>query len=473
MELRLSGTTVKEARLEKIRTSNPAYDLVKEDNDSPIVSFDYPNYNLDPKPKVMVLGDYTNPDTQNTLIGGLNLNYMTDTEVGQLRKALPLILKAGNLKERYWAGRKILPDIFKSYYRTYNRNYASSIIPVKPERIIAAPEPQTPEPAPPPEKKLPPIKPLRDLIAGTKEIEKPTPGPKLSDKLDIVKKALAARDSAPEPKDQIQLPPETPSPKPKSDLEAELKLNPELDPLRGSVKPEIMAKTEPAISKQDIVKDAIKDKLQDKIKEKADTGKKLEKKIEKGLQKPPPPPKQKPSPPKKPPLRGGIGSEPLIHTPEDDVFGGEDISDTKDDVLGNPTGPLNKPTDEPKLENYKRHRTLGLLWESPASYRFLHRPSSFLTNRTLQEDTRRSRLGCPLLAIVNTKTGEALIDRAHDHSQIISDADWNYRDIIRLLPIQEEGTTQLLPLHDGLPDKLVTYWINKLSPTLIQALTSE
>jgi O-methyltransferase involved in polyketide biosynthesis len=73
------------------------------------------------------------------LIGGINLNYLSEEEINRLRQNLAAILapdrrlsvRTGNrmnrpahdpheiLKDRYYTGLKLLPDIFKNSYRTY------------------------------------------------------------------------------------------------------------------------------------------------------------------------------------------------------------------------------------------------------------------------------------------------------------------------------------------------------------------
>jgi hypothetical protein len=169
------------------------------------------------------------------------------------------------------------------------------------------------------------------------------------------------------------------------------------------------------------------------------------------------------------------------------VFGGEDVNDGGQDVLGNPGSPLHKnkaakrgiPQTEGNAQGkaqgrigYRNHPVLGLLWESAAAYRRLHAPSVFLTNKTLLEATGRTRLTCPLLAVVNARTGEVLVDRAPDHSQMISDAAWEYGDAIRLLPVTEDGRTELITLHDGLPPALVSALTRRLPRVLVQALVN-
>lgn len=123
--------------------------------------FDYQNANVDPSPDVWKLGTFIHPTTGNNLLAGINLNYLDDEQTQRLRYYAPEILKDKNLKSRYWAGRRLLPDIFTDAYRTYDQQYIDSLEPdslkfnkqlssepgVEP---IAPPEPPGAPPAPKP-----------------------------------------------------------------------------------------------------------------------------------------------------------------------------------------------------------------------------------------------------------------------------------------------------------------------------------
>ena len=85
---------------------------------------DYQKWIVDPRPRVLVFGSWTHPNTGNTLVGGVNLNYLNPEQIERLRTYLPEILAQKTLKARYWEGKRLLPDIFdnqEGYYRTYNR----------------------------------------------------------------------------------------------------------------------------------------------------------------------------------------------------------------------------------------------------------------------------------------------------------------------------------------------------------------
>lgn len=84
-----------------------------------VLDIDYDNFKVDPKPKVLRLGDWRHPNTKNHLVAGINLNYLRGRDLDRLRYYLPEILKDKHLYVRYHTGKKLLPDLFKNYYRTY------------------------------------------------------------------------------------------------------------------------------------------------------------------------------------------------------------------------------------------------------------------------------------------------------------------------------------------------------------------
>lgn len=89
--------------------------------------FPYEKFGTDPRPRVLLLGKYRHPTTRNILVGGINLNYLDDEELGQLRQNLKSILQPKNLQLRYWRGRRLLPDIFNSAYRQYDVDYIGAV----------------------------------------------------------------------------------------------------------------------------------------------------------------------------------------------------------------------------------------------------------------------------------------------------------------------------------------------------------
>lgn len=93
------------------------------------MSFDYDNWQNDPTPRVLQLGHWVHPSTGNTLVGGINLNYLSDNQINSLRYYLPDILKDRKLKTRYHSGKRLLPDVFGNFYRTYNRRHINVVEP--------------------------------------------------------------------------------------------------------------------------------------------------------------------------------------------------------------------------------------------------------------------------------------------------------------------------------------------------------
>ena len=91
--------------------------------------FDYENWHVDPTPNILKLGQYVHPNTGNTLVAGINLNYLTPQQILQVREFLPSILQNRHLKLRYWKGMELLPDVFDNFYRTYDRKYINIVEP--------------------------------------------------------------------------------------------------------------------------------------------------------------------------------------------------------------------------------------------------------------------------------------------------------------------------------------------------------
>jgi len=101
--------------------------LITEADSGRIFNFDYNKFKTDPRPRLLLLGKWRHPSTKKTLLAGINLHYLDDNQIIDLRKQLPYILEPRNLKSRYWRGREVLPDIFNDSYRTYDRNEVGTI----------------------------------------------------------------------------------------------------------------------------------------------------------------------------------------------------------------------------------------------------------------------------------------------------------------------------------------------------------
>lgn len=90
-------------------------------------SFDYQNAQTDKRPRLLLLGKWRHPTTRNILLAGINLNYLSDDQLAAVRKNLKAIIQPRNLKSRYWKGKQLVPDVFETAYRTYDKDYVGSI----------------------------------------------------------------------------------------------------------------------------------------------------------------------------------------------------------------------------------------------------------------------------------------------------------------------------------------------------------
>lgn len=118
--MRLSDVAI--ATLEESR-----FALICEKDEAPRWQFDYDNATKDPNPDILLLGAYRHPTTGNNLVGGINLNYLDERQRDKLASTLPKIMQGKNLKDRYWIGRKTVPDVFHKFYRTYNPKFIRGV----------------------------------------------------------------------------------------------------------------------------------------------------------------------------------------------------------------------------------------------------------------------------------------------------------------------------------------------------------
>jgi hypothetical protein len=100
---------------------------ILEDGEGPRWRFAYSNFKNDPTPDILLLGAWQHPGTRNNLVGGINIHYLNEKQRNALAEILPQIMQANNLKQRYWVGRHLLPDVFENYYRTYNSNFIRGV----------------------------------------------------------------------------------------------------------------------------------------------------------------------------------------------------------------------------------------------------------------------------------------------------------------------------------------------------------
>lgn len=94
----------------------------------PATKFQYANYNVDPKPHVLVLGTYRPKTTGNNLLAGINLNYLSKSQLRNLQRHLNALFSLGDLRSRYRYISNKLQDI-SQYYRTYDKDEISSVEP--------------------------------------------------------------------------------------------------------------------------------------------------------------------------------------------------------------------------------------------------------------------------------------------------------------------------------------------------------
>lgn len=101
--------------------------LIVEEGEGPRWGFHYPRFRVDPSPDILLLGGFRHPSSGNNLVAGINLHYLNAQQRNRLAKALPAIMKTSNLYDRYWVGRRLVPDVFKNFYRTYRQDYIGHV----------------------------------------------------------------------------------------------------------------------------------------------------------------------------------------------------------------------------------------------------------------------------------------------------------------------------------------------------------
>jgi hypothetical protein len=120
-----------------------------------LYDFDYNGKKAtDSRPSVLSLGRWISPKGNN-LLAGVNLNYLSDEQINRLQRNLQSILRDRNLRRRVKTLRALMPDIFNTSYRTYDRNYIQNInpgtlkfisIPKDPEKIDTSASTDVPRP---------------------------------------------------------------------------------------------------------------------------------------------------------------------------------------------------------------------------------------------------------------------------------------------------------------------------------------
>lgn len=91
--------------------------------------FDYHGDQVtDSRPKVISLGNWIS-GRGNNLMAGVNLNYLSPEQVERLQKNLQVVLRSRNLQNRSRTLRRLMPDIFSTAYRTYNKDAVNNVDP--------------------------------------------------------------------------------------------------------------------------------------------------------------------------------------------------------------------------------------------------------------------------------------------------------------------------------------------------------
>ena len=134
------------------------------------VEFDYPNYENDPRPDLLPLGNWVNPNTKNNLVGGINLNYLSSQQHHRLRDILPQLFdgRRRSLRSKYRALRNIAPDI-AMYYRTYDARMMRHL---DPSRLYVTGKAKSPEEVEK-QKTKDELKQLKDKLRGAQPTKKP------------------------------------------------------------------------------------------------------------------------------------------------------------------------------------------------------------------------------------------------------------------------------------------------------------
>jgi hypothetical protein len=106
-----------------------------------VYRFRYPRFQVDETPQVLYLAKYRHRTTGKRHLAGINLNYLSEDEIEELRGALPELLAAPP-RQRYDVGMSLIPHIFGKYYRTY---LFDNVIPISAETLRKPPTPKMKE----------------------------------------------------------------------------------------------------------------------------------------------------------------------------------------------------------------------------------------------------------------------------------------------------------------------------------------
>jgi hypothetical protein len=391
------------------------YNQVIMDGYGRVYNFSYPSYNIDPRPRVLVLGHWRHPTSGNQLVAGLNLNYLTGTQMQQLQQVLPQLLHSRNLRQRYWTGRRLLPQVFNNFYRTYRRDFIDAITP----GTLRFGRPAA-----------------RQRAAGRADADRQA---KLAQAAAILQKQRERADQMRAARAEV-VPPEITPPEiatpgaigpPAAELPDTLKaLQAQVAQQRQAQEPppeEIRAARDAGGPPEEVdvppVDVGVSDRPQDVL---ADLGGE-------------PPPEELEQ-------ERDLPAEP---EPEETIEG---QTQPPEGAAERPPLPKRQPRLPPgRAGRLGAECRLGLgqwpLWSSAVNYVYWHDPSRVLTphpasGRPLLEHGRG-----PVLAVYDIGTNSTIVDRAMDHAAILAEAGWLYDSVVRFMLYDGE----ILALTDDLP----------------------
>jgi hypothetical protein len=342
-----------------------------------------------------MLGRYTPKSTGNELLAGINLNYLSKTQVDKLRDGLKAIFRRGGLRSRYRFIKKKMPDIAK-FYRTYD---ADEIHALEPDQLST----YTPKKA-----------------RKEREIEPEPEDEKVKAQADIEKlKQLAAE--PPEDPEEPEEPeePEVTDTASDSGREAWQMQQRLYDPDTGRrQKPERKSKREdPAYSD-------IKRAKHNKYRQHRRKLKKLERQAE----------------------IDRISSRLDRERELNDL---QDIYDTPDyDFTRMKSRPKQSEIADPyesiDMGDFTYSPQFGFTWVSSDAYIAWHSPPKF---RNIIEYCGKDNV----LAVQDMISGKIIVDSVPDHSYILNDARWDYDHTV----LYEVNGSELIAKHDDSIDESV------------------
>lgn len=416
-----------------------------------VASFEYEKAKNDKKPRVLVLGRWQHPGTGNFLVCGINLHYLNAEQIKTLKEILPNIMVKDSTKARFWEGMSLAPDIFKTAYRTYDERYVYKVD----KSMIDIPGYQ-PEPA---QQQIEPLsKPDKEELPD-RPLGKGVPEPKAS-KIKMPKVPVPKAPGAP---------PEIPK------------------PATGMI-----GKTKDLISK---LSNLVKSKLHKNAPiDKGVPGAKEQKPVQpKVATKEPSPVPEIPAPaaipPQHEPLQPHPGSDDEVEKEIHDLDELErtervlDQASPDHDDLGEPPAPMGPEDEISELEKLEGEHDEGIddeglgegfeaqvdaileqlvvkprgTWSTPSEYVELHHPDSFFDfDARLGTTVLECANGSQFCALYHIPTDRMIIDLTDNYFDMLTEADWNLADTIRI------------PIRDG---KIIVECDNREGGPIAEAIT--